>query len=88
MKPEPCRLSTKSIEVPIRYIRLIWSHNIFTPFDSKAWSMSCGDLVALPWAVGLASLIAQTHLTYVVLVGALGFLTDRIIVTISVPAAV
>jgi hypothetical protein len=43
----------------------------FLCFVFIAWSLACGDLAALPWAVGLASLITQTHLTYVVLVGAL-----------------
>ncbi len=43
----------------------------FLCFVFVAWSLACGDLAALPWAVGLASLITQTHLTYVVLVGAL-----------------
>lgn len=43
----------------------------FLCFMFIAWSLSCGDLAALPWAVGVASLIMQTHLTYVLLVGAL-----------------
>jgi hypothetical protein len=43
----------------------------FMCFVFIAWSLACGDLAALPWAVGVASLITQTHLTYVVLVGAL-----------------
>jgi hypothetical protein len=44
----------------------------FLCFLFLAWALACGDLVLLPWAVGLGSLLAQTHLTYVVLVGAAG----------------
>jgi len=44
----------------------------FLCFMLLAWSLACGDLVVLPWAVGLGSLLGQTHLTYVFLAGALG----------------
>lgn len=36
------------------------------------WSLACGDVAALPWTVGIASLIVQTHLSYAILVAALG----------------
>lgn len=36
------------------------------------WSLACGDVVALPWAAGVASLIVQTHLSYAAIVAALG----------------
>ncbi|HUF32497.1 MAG TPA: hypothetical protein VMN58_04720 [Acidimicrobiales bacterium] len=36
------------------------------------WSLACGDVVALPLAVGAGSLILQTHLSYAVLLAALG----------------
>jgi hypothetical protein len=32
------------------------------------WSLGCGDVSALPWTVGVASLLAQTHLSYALLV--------------------
>ncbi len=40
----------------------------FLCFLMLAWTTSCGDLWALPWLVFLASLLLQTHLTYVYLV--------------------
>jgi len=36
------------------------------------WSVTCGDLVALPFAVGAGSLVLQTHLSYALLVPLLG----------------
>jgi len=36
------------------------------------WSMVCGDLAALPWAIGIGSLVLQTHLSYAVLITVLG----------------
>jgi hypothetical protein len=36
------------------------------------WSTACGDLVSLPFTAALASFVLQTHLTYSVLVPALG----------------
>jgi hypothetical protein len=44
----------------------------FLCFLMLAWSITCGDLAALPWAVGVGSLVLQTHLSYAVLVPALG----------------
>jgi hypothetical protein len=32
------------------------------------WSASCGDLVAVPWMVGIGSVIVQTHVSYGLLV--------------------
>lgn len=36
------------------------------------WSLSCGDAVLLPWAVGVASLVVQTHIGYAYIVPVLG----------------
>lgn len=36
------------------------------------WSLVCGDVRLLPWAVGVISLVVQTHLSYAVLLVALG----------------
>ena len=44
----------------------------FLCFLVLIWSVTCGDLVALPIAAGVGSLVLQTHLSYVVLVPALG----------------
>ncbi|MEA3076421.1 MAG: hypothetical protein QOF60_1329 [Actinomycetota bacterium] len=44
----------------------------FLFFVLLAWAMVAGELAALPWAVGVASFIVQTHLSYVVLVAAVG----------------
>jgi hypothetical protein len=49
-------------------------HSMLLPFLFflvLTWSMVDGDWVALPWAVGVASLLVQTHLTYVITVGML-----------------
>lgn len=40
----------------------------FLCFLILVWSVACGDLVALPWAVGVGSLLVQTHLSYALLV--------------------
>ncbi len=40
----------------------------FLCFLIMVWSVACGDLVALPWAVGAGSLLVQTHLSYAFLV--------------------
>ena len=40
----------------------------FLLFLVLIWSLACGDLVMLPFAVGVASLVLQTHLSYAVLV--------------------
>jgi hypothetical protein len=44
----------------------------FLCFVTLAWAVSCGDLVALPWAAGVGSFVAQTHLSYVILVPLFG----------------
>ena len=44
----------------------------FLCFLVLVWSVSAGDLVALPLAAFVGSLVLQTHLSYVVLVPALG----------------
>ncbi|MBI2709543.1 MAG: hypothetical protein HYX34_07590 [Actinobacteria bacterium] len=36
------------------------------------WAVACGDAWALPWAVAVASVVLETHLSYLVLVAALG----------------
>lgn len=46
-------------------------HSLLVPFLCLlvvVWSVASGDLGALPWAVLLASLLLQTHLTYAVLI--------------------
>jgi hypothetical protein len=40
----------------------------FLLFLVLVWSMTCGDLLALPLAAGIASLLVQTHLSYALLV--------------------
>ena len=40
----------------------------FLCFLMLVWSVGCGDLVALPFAAGVGSLILQTHLSYAFLV--------------------
>ncbi|HEX2383785.1 MAG TPA: hypothetical protein VHI95_14175 [Acidimicrobiales bacterium] len=40
----------------------------FLFFVVLVWSLACGDLVLLPLAVAVASLVLQTHLSYAVLV--------------------
>ncbi len=50
-------------------------HSVLLPFLlflMLLWSAACGDLWALPWAVGVGSLVLQTHLSYGVLVPAIG----------------
>lgn len=45
-------------------------HSLLLPFLfllTLVWSMAAGDRAALPWAVAVASLVVQTHLSYVVL---------------------
>lgn len=41
-------------------------------FLVAGWALSCGDLTIAPWIVGLASLIVQTHLSFVFVVGLVG----------------
>ena len=40
-------------------------------FFVMVWALACGDLAVLPWAVGVASFIVQTHVGYAVVVPAL-----------------
>jgi hypothetical protein len=50
-------------------------HSLLLPFLCfmvLCWSVACGDLVALPLAVVAGSLVLQTHLSYGILVPALG----------------
>jgi hypothetical protein len=44
----------------------------FLFFLVLVWSMTCGDLLALPLAAGVGSLVVQTHLSYILLVPLLG----------------
>jgi hypothetical protein len=37
-------------------------------FFVMVWALTCGDLAVLPWAVGVASFIVQTHVGYAVVV--------------------
>jgi hypothetical protein len=49
-------------------------HSVLLPFLCfllLAWSVACGDVVALPWLLFVGSLVFQTHLSYVLLVPAL-----------------
>jgi hypothetical protein len=50
-------------------------HSLLLPFLCflvLVWSLACGDLAVLPWAVGLASFVVQTHIGYAFLVPTLG----------------
>jgi hypothetical protein len=40
----------------------------FLLFVVLVWSLACGDLKLLPWAVAVSSLVLETHLSYAVLV--------------------
>jgi hypothetical protein len=40
----------------------------FLCFTFLAWSVTCGDRAALPWAVGVGSFVVQTHVGYGLLV--------------------
>lgn len=44
----------------------------FLCFCFLSWALACGDLPALPWAIGVASLLVQTHITFAFLVPVLG----------------
>jgi hypothetical protein len=44
----------------------------FALFLVLVWSMTCGDLVAVPIAAGVGSLVVQAHLSYVLLAPLLG----------------
>jgi hypothetical protein len=49
-----------------------WQPNVlllpFLFFLILVWAATCGDLAALPWAVGVGSFVVQTHLSYAILV--------------------
>jgi len=50
-------------------------HSLLFPvlcFLMMVWALACGDLAVLPWAVGVASFIVQTHIGYALLIPALG----------------
>jgi hypothetical protein len=50
-------------------------HSLLFPFLCflmMVWALACGDLAMLPWAVGVASFILQTHIGYALLIPALG----------------
>src|SRR5205823_5752945 len=50
-------------------------HSVMLPFLFflvLVWSMSRGDLLAVPFAAGIGSLVMQTHLSYALLVPLLG----------------
>jgi hypothetical protein len=50
-------------------------HSLIFPFLCflfMVWALVAGDLVMLPWAVGLGSYVAQTHVGYALLVLTLG----------------
>jgi hypothetical protein len=50
-------------------------HSLLLPvlcFLMLVWALACGDLAMLPWAVGLASFVVQTHVGYALIVPLLG----------------
>jgi hypothetical protein len=50
-------------------------HSLLFPvlcFLMMVWALTCGDLAVLPWAVGVASFIVQTHIGYALLIPVLG----------------
>lgn len=50
-------------------------HSLLLPFlftVTAVWAVSNGDVWAAPWAIGVASMIVQTHMSYAVLVAAIG----------------
>jgi hypothetical protein len=52
-------------------------HSLLLPFLLllfMVWALVGGDRAVLPWSVALASLILQTHLSYAILLAALGLL--------------
>ena len=44
----------------------------FWAFLVGAWALSCGDVALAPWLVGVASLLVQTHLSFVFLIAIVG----------------
>ncbi|HKA92440.1 MAG TPA: hypothetical protein VKE97_01455 [Acidimicrobiia bacterium] len=58
-------------------------HSVLLPFLFflvLVWAVSCGDLLALPFAAGVGSLVAESHLSYAVLVPVLGVLAVLLLV--------
>lgn len=52
-------------------------HSLLLPFLTflvLVWALVAGEARALPWAVGVASLLVETHLSYALLVPGLGLL--------------
>jgi hypothetical protein len=50
-------------------------HSLLFPvlcFLALTWGLACGDLLLLPWAVAVGTLIVQSHVGYVLVVPALG----------------
>jgi hypothetical protein len=50
-------------------------HSLLLPvlcFLMMVWALACGDLAVLPWAVGVASFIVQSHIGYALVIPALG----------------
>jgi hypothetical protein len=50
-------------------------HSLLFPFLLflfLTWGLACGDAALLPWLIGVASLIVQTHIGYGVLVSVIG----------------
>ena len=58
-------------------------HSVLLPFLFflvLVWAVSCGDLLALPFAAGVGSLVAESHLSYSVLVPVLGVMAVLLLV--------
>lgn len=58
-------------------------HSVLLPFLFflvLVWSVSCGDLLALPFAAGAGSLVAESHLSYSLLVPVLAALAIVLLV--------
>jgi hypothetical protein len=58
-------------------------HSVLLPFLLflvLVWSVSCGDLLALPFAAGVESLVAESHLSYALIVPVLGVLAVLLLV--------
>jgi hypothetical protein len=58
-------------------------HSVLLPFLLflvLVWSVSCGDLLALPLAAGVGSLVAESHLSYALIVPVLGVLAVLLLV--------
>ena len=58
-------------------------HSVLLPFLFflvLVWAVSCGDLLALPFAAGVGSLVAESHLSYSLLVPVLGVMAVVLLV--------